>query len=328
LRSDGHRGAVPLTVAAPLRRLRAAGPRRARLPVLLVLLAVPVLLPSAHVASVARSAATFGVLALGYAVVLGLCGQFTMAHAALFGVGAYATGILAATVGVDPWLTLPAAIVLAALAGALLGLAALRVGGDLLAVVTLAAGQLAQLVFVGWTPVTGGNAGIPDVPALHLGGRLLIDEHQLYVVAALVLVAAVVCLDRIKRSRLGLAMQSVREDELLAAANGVHVGGHKVVAFALSGAFAGAAGWLEATAIGAVSPTTYDVVLSVLVAVMVLLAGAGRVYAVLAGAAFVAVLQDLLSGFPLVETGCIGAAIVAVVMWRSGVFARRWRPAL
>ena len=302
--------------------------RHARLPVLLVVLALPLLVPSAHVAGVARTAATFGVLALGYAVVLGLCGQFTMAHAALFGVGAYTTGILSTTAGVDAWLTLPAAIVLATIAGAVVGLAALRVGGDLLAVLTLAAGQLAQLVFVGWTPVTGGNAGIAGVPALSLGGHLLIDERELYIVAALVLVVAVLCLDRIKLSRLGLAMQSVREDEVLAAANGVNVGGHKVIAFALSGAFAGAAGWLEATAIGAVSPTTYDVVLSVLVAVMVLLAGAGRVYAVIAGAAFVAVLQDLLSSLPLVETGCVGAAIVAVIMWRSGVFARRWRPAL
>lgn len=300
---------------------------RARLPALLVALVIPLLIPSAHVAGVARAAATFGVLALGYAVVLGLCGQFTMAHAALFGVGAYTTAILSATVGIDPWLTLPAAIVLATIAGGVLGLAALRVDGNLLAVVTLAAGQLAQLVFVGWTPVTGGNAGIADVPALHLGAHLLIGERELYAVAAVVLVVAVVGLDRLRGSRLGLALQAVREDEVLAAANGVRVGGHKLAAFALSGTFAGAAGWLEATAIGAVSPTTYDVVLSVLVAVMVLLAGAGRVYAVIAGAAFVAVLQDLLSAYPAVESSCIGVAIVLVIMWRSGVFARRWRPA-
>ena len=302
--------------------------RHARLPALVLLLAAPLTIPSAHVAGVARTAATYGVLALGYAVVLGLCGQFTMAHAALFGVGAYTTAILTANVGVDPWLTLLPAIILAAVAGAVVGLVALRVDGDLLAVATLALGQLAQLVFVGWTPVTGGNAGIAAIPALHLGDHLLIEEHELYVVGAVLLVVAVLALRLIKDSRLGLAMQSVREDEVLAAANGVGVGAHKLSAFALSGAFAGAAGWLEATAIGAVSPTTYDVVFSVLVAVMVLLAGAGRVYAVIAGAAFVAVLQDLLSAYPLVETGCLGAAIIAVVMWRSGVFARRWRPAL
>jgi ABC-type branched-subunit amino acid transport system permease subunit len=84
---------------------------------------------------------------------------------------------------------------------------------------------------------------------------------------------------------------------------------------------------LEATAIGAVSPTTYDVVLSVLVAVMVLLAGAGGVYMVLAGAAFVAVLQDLLSVVPSVETAVVGASVIAIILWRSGVFARRWQPA-
>lgn len=316
------------TAASPRARRALSVPERARLPILVVLAAAPVLVPSEHVASVARTAATYSVLALGYAVVLGLCGQFTMAHAALYGVGAYATAILTADLGVDAWLTLPVAIVLATLGGALIGICALRVSGNLLAVVTLSVGQLAQLVFVGWTPVTGGNAGIPAVPALAIGGSQLIDERPLYIVAAVAVVTAVLCLNSLKRSKTGLAMQAIREDDILARSAGVRVGGLKVLAFALSGSFAGAAGWLEATAIGAVSPTTYDVVLSVLVAVMVLLAGAGRVYAVVAAAALVAVLQDLLSASPAIETGVIGAAIVGVVLWRNGVFTLRPRLAV
>ncbi|MDQ6856131.1 MAG: branched-chain amino acid ABC transporter permease [Candidatus Dormibacteraeota bacterium] len=300
--------------------------RHARLPVLLVAASLPLITSSEHVASVGRTAATYGVLALGYAVVFGLCGQFTMAHAALYGVGAYAVAILCTVANVDPWAALPAAVALATVAGAVVGLCALRVGGDLLAVVTLAIGQLVQLVMLDWTSITGGNGGIVDIPALHLAGTPIVDERGLYVVAVVALVGCVLVVDRLKGSRVGLAMEAVRDDAILASSAGARPGTYKVVAFAVSGSFAGVAGWLEATAIGAVSPPTFDVVLSVLIAVMVLLAGRGRVYAVIAAAAFIAVLQDLLSSWPTVETACVGVAIVLIVLYRSGALRRRWTP--
>lgn len=306
-------------------RLRPLLPR-ARLPALLVVASLPLLTSSEHIASVSRTAATYAVLALGYAVVFGLCGQFTMAHAALYGVGAYTVAILSTTASVDPWLTLPIAVLLAATAGGLIGLCSLRVRGDLLAVVTLAIGQLVQLVMLDWTSVTGGNGGITGIPALRVTGTPLIDERALYIVAAVTVAACVVMVDRLKGSRVGLAMESVRDDPVLARSAGVSTAGYKILAFAISGAFAGVAGWLEATAIGAVSPPTFDVVLSVLVAVMVLLAGPGRVYAVIAAAVFIAVLQDALSGWPTVETATVGVAIVVIVLYRSGALQRRWKP--
>jgi len=329
LRSDPAAGlaVVDGRVEGPLPLLLRRNLIHLRLPLLLAIAALPLLTPSEHIASVGRTAATYGVLALGYAVVFGLCGQFTMAHAALYGVGAYTVALLSTAVGVDLWVTLPAAVLLATAAGAAVGLCALRVGGDLLAVATLALGQLAQLVMLDWTPVTGGNGGISGVPALQLAGRPIIDEHGLYIVAVLVLVLCVLAVDRFKGSRPGLAMEAIRDDPLLAHSAGVRPGMYKVAAFAISGAFAGVAGWLEATAIGSVSPPAFDVVLSVLVAVMVLLAGSGRVYAVLAAAAFMAVLQDLLSSWPAVETAAVGVAIVLIVIARSGAIRRRWTPA-
>jgi len=299
----------------------------ARLPLLLLVASLPLLASSEHIASVGRTAATYGVLALGYTVVFGFCGQFTMAHAALYGVGAYTVAILTTTVGVDPWVTLPVAVTVAAAAGALIGLCALRVRGDLLAVVTLALGQLVELVLLDWTSATGGNGGISSVPPLQFAGTALIDERGLYTVALVALVVCVLLVDRLRGSRAGLAMEAIRDDALLAGSAGVRTGAYKVLAFTISGAFAGVAGWLEATAIGAVSPPTFDVVLSVLIAVMVLLAGVGRVYAVIAAAAFIAVLQDVLSGWPTVETASVGVAIVLIVLYRNGLLRRRWTPA-
>lgn len=294
-----------------------------RLPALLMIAATPLLLPSEHWASVERTTATYAVLALGYAVVLGLCGQFTVAHAALYGVGAYTSGILATVGRIDPWWTLPIAMVAAAVAGAIVGLMALRVRGDRLAVGTLAVGQLAQIVMLAWTPVTGGYAGISDIPPLSIAGHPLIDEHSLAIVAVVTTIAALFAFVRLRDSRMGLAFQAIREDEVLAASAGVRIGVHKVAAFAISGIFAGAAGWLEATAIGEVSPTAFDVVFAVLIAAMVLIAGAGRSYAVLAAAAFVAVTQDALAGFPALEVGVVGALIVLIVLLRSGALPLR-----
>lgn len=289
----------------------------ARLPLFLAACAAPLVLPISNGAAVGRVAATYGVLALGYAVVFGLAGQFTVAHAALYGVGAYTTAIITARTALDPWLTLPFAAVFGAGAGALVGACALRVRGDVLAIVTLAVGQFVQLVMLAWTPVTGGYAGISDVPPLTLGGTPLITDTQQFVVAAVLLTVSVIAVDRLRGSRFGLALQTIREDEIVAASSGIAIGAHKVGAFAISGLFAGAAGWLEATALGAVSPTTFDVVFSVLIAVMVLLAGQGRVYAVAAAAAAVALLQNALQSVPEVETGVIGVAIVGIVLARN-----------
>lgn len=305
-------------VRTTIRRVLAGGlVAHTRLPILLVAVALPLALPFANAATVGRVAATYGVLALGYAVVFGLAGQFTVAHAALYGVGAYVTAILTARANIDPWVVLPIAAAGGALAGAVVGCCALRVRGDVLAIVTLAVGQLAQVVMLAWTPVTGGFAGISDVPALTFQGTPLISDAQQYVVAAALLVTSAIAVDRLRGSRFGLALQTIREDETVAATAGIAIGAHKVAAFALSGVFAGAAGWLEATALGAVSPTTFDIVFSVLIAVMVLLAGSGRVYAVIAAATTIALLQDALKTVPEVETAVIGLAIVVIVIARS-----------
>ena len=299
----------------------------ARFPLLVAVVLVPLLVQSEHIASVERTAALYSVLALGYAVVLGLCGQFTLAHAALYGVGAYTVAILTTVAGVNPWWTLPIALLTAGLAGGVVGLTALRVSGDRLVIVTLALGQLAQLIMLGWTPVTGGYGGITNIPPLTVAGHDLIDERALATVAAVMAVVGLLAFVRIRDSKLGLAFQSIREDEVLAASNGVSVGRHKVIAFAIAGVFTGAAGWIEATALGAVSPTAFDVVFSVLIATMVLIAGYGRSYAVLAAAAFVAVSQDALDGLPVIEVGMIGALIVVIVLLRTRGLPRRWQPA-
>lgn len=294
---------------------------RLRFVVLLAATSVPLWLPSAHVYDLGRVAATDAVLAVGYCIVLGLCGQFSVAHAALFGVGAYTTAILTAQHGVGSLPALGASVAAGGLAGALVGLPALRVAGDQLAVVTLGIGEVAQLVMLDWTRVTGGFSGISDIPPPNVFGWRVVDVRDTYLLAAASLLVVVAATDLLRRSPAGLAMRAIREDEAVARAAGVRVGLWKVVAFALSGGIAGLAGWLYAGSIVSISPADFGIVLSVLVAVMVLIGGPGRVYGAVVGAGLIATLQDQLVGQAAVEDGVTGLAIVAVALWSSGVGA-------
>ncbi|HEV3123537.1 MAG TPA: branched-chain amino acid ABC transporter permease [Candidatus Dormibacteraeota bacterium] len=321
MRAGAGGGVAPLDGAA-LRRLAASARApvwlRLRLPALVAAGMVPLLVPSAHVYDLARVAATYAVLAVGYCIVLGLCGQFSVAHAALYGVGAYTTANLTTQHGASSATALLAAVGFGLLAGALIGLPALRVRGDQLAVITLGIGQVVQLLFLNWTSVTGGFTGISDIPAPSLFGITLTSYRDNYLLAFAALVIVVVAVELLRRSPLGLAFMAVRDDELAARSAGVRTGVCKVSAFALSGAVAGIAGWLYAGAIISISPPTFDVVLSVLVAVMVLLGGQGRVYGAVVGAAIIATLENALTEYPAGEIALKGAAIIAIVMWRAG----------
>lgn len=291
---------------------------RGAAPVLAVMAsAAPLLLAPSHLDDLARVAATDAIFAVACFVVLGLAGQFSLGQAALYGVGAYATAILAVRLQWNPLAALPVAVTAGALAGLLLGLPSLRVTGDQLAVLTLAMGLAAQLLFLNWTPVTGGFGGIPGIPAPRLWGTVLADDRALYVLALVLLVAVVSGVEAVRRSRLGRAMRAVQEDEIQAAALGIHVGLTKLAAFALSGAIAAVAGWLYAVSLGYVSSPGFGITLSVLGVVMVLIAGSGRLYATILAGAALAVMDTLTQNLPQVELGLLGFAMLGAMLWRG-----------
>jgi branched-chain amino acid transport system permease protein len=279
----------------------------------------PLVLSPSHLDDLARTAATDAIFAVGYVVVLGLAGQFSLAHAALYGVGAYTTAILTSRYHWDPFLALPASAAAGGLAGALVGLPALRVRGDQLAVLTLAVGVAAQLLFLNWTPVTGGFSGIADIPAPQLGGTALVDDRSLYLVALALLTLMVAGVEVLRHSRLGRAMRTVQEDEVQARTLGIRVGITKVLAFAISGAIVASAGWLYAESVGYVSSAAFGITFAVLGVVMVLMAGPGRLYAAILAGAALAVLDTVTENTPQVELAVLGCAMLGAVLWRGRV---------
>ena len=183
-----------------------------------------------YVHNILMQATTFAIAVFGLSVVLGLCGQINLAQAAFFGFGAYAVGIGTADYHISYWLCLVAGCLLALVAGAVLGMSTLRLGGHYLAMVTISFQQIITLVMINAIWLTHGPDGVSRI-----GRPDLFQSAQSYLafcVAVLAIVGYAVW--HLSDTRLGRAMRAVRDNELAAGVVGVDVFRTKVSAFALS----------------------------------------------------------------------------------------------
>ena len=190
-----------------------------------------------YVHNILMQAATFAIAVFGLSVVLGLCGQINLAQAAFFGFGAYAVGIGTADYHISYWLCLVAGCLVALVAGAVLGMSTLRLGGHYLAMVTISFQQIVTLIMINAIWLTHGPDGVS-----HIGRPALFQSAQAYLafcVAVLAIVGYIVW--HLPDTRLGRAMRAVRDNELAAGVIGVDVFRTKVSAFALCAVLGGLA---------------------------------------------------------------------------------------
>lgn len=209
------------------------------------------------------------ILALSLNLISGLCGQVSLGHAAFFGVGAYATALLAKA-GAGLVLTLPVAAVAAGAAGLLVGFCSLRVRDDFLAIATMAAGFL-FLGLVRTSEALGGELGISQIPEAGLG-----DAFPYFVVACAVLTGLLCAL--VKRSWLGFAFGAVSADETAARSLGIDTPRYKLAAFVLGTGLAGVAGCLYAYYLGTVGADAFGFPVSVMILAMVVIGGMGSLW--------------------------------------------------
>jgi branched-chain amino acid transport system permease protein len=222
-----------------------------------------------YIHNILMQATTFAIAVFGLSVVLGLCGQINLAQAAFFGIGAYAVGIGTSDYHLSYWLCLAGGCILALLAGAVLGMSTLRLGGHYLAMVTISFQQIVTLVMINTIWLTHGPDGVPRIgrPDLFQSSQ----SYLAYCVGMLALVGYAVW--RLSDTRLGRAMRAVRDNELAAGVVGVDVFRTKVSAFALSAVLGGLAGGLFAGGFAYVSPDQFSFAESVVFLTMSLLGG-------------------------------------------------------
>ena len=289
------------------------------LAILAAVLVVMPLVSSFYQTNIMISALLYVMLALGLNIVVGLAGQLVLGYVAFYAVGAYAYGLLHQFFGFGFWMCLPIGGFVAVIFGLALGFPVLRLRGDYLAIVTLGFGEIVRLALQNWTSLTGGPRGVSDIPRPGLFGMQMDINTSTTYVYYLVLVAVVitiVVISRLKNSRVGLALQALREDEIACEAMGIDIMRVKLSAFALGSCWAGFAGVIFAAKTTYINPSSFTFMESAMILSMVVLGGMGSITGV-AIAAFILILApEYLRAFSEYRMLIFGAIMVIMMIFR------------
>jgi branched-chain amino acid transport system permease protein len=235
------------------------------------------------------------ILALGLNLVMGYAGQISLSHGAFFGMGAYGTAILIEKLGFSFWVALPLGGILAAVVGIIIGLPALRVGGHYLALVTLGANEIFNLILIHSESLTKGVMGL-KMARPSIGSFSLEDIHFFYLILVISCVLTWVAQNIIK-SQFGRAFNAIRQSETAAQAIAINLFEYKLIAFALSAFYAGIAGGLYGSFIKFIDPTNFDLFLSIKYLIIVIVGGLGSISGSLIGAIIMTLLPELFRAF-------------------------------
>ncbi|MBY0296459.1 MAG: branched-chain amino acid ABC transporter permease [Methylobacterium sp.] len=252
-----------------------------------------------------------GILALSIYVVLAV-GQLSLGQAAFMGVGAYTGALLTVKFGTPFAVSMAAAAAVPALIALVVGGPTLRLTGVYLAIATIGLGEITRIVFLNWE-YAGGALGLSGIP--EKGGVLAIYGTLAVVLIALILVA---------RSRIGRAMEAMREDEAAAGVMGVNLPRYRMTALVVSSSLAGIAGCLSAHVSSFIGPNEYGFETAVTILSYALLGGIGSPVAPVLGAAILTLLPEVLrplADFRLMVNGLI--IVVAVLFMPRGILP--WR---
>lgn len=228
-----------------------------------------------YVMLLADESMIYVIAAVGLNIVLGYSGQISMAQAALAALGGYSAALLVMRLG-WPWiLAAPAGAALASVAGALLGLLTMRVRTHYLILITVAFSTVVLLFIVNWSALTGGPTGLYPIPPMELGGFIAQGPGDLFYVVAVLAVILVYATERLRRSRVGLAMFAIKSSEKGAQAAGINPAYYRVLAMSLGGLYAGVGGVLFAALIKFLGPESFSLTSSLFYIVIVVLGGMG-----------------------------------------------------
>ncbi|HXU88607.1 MAG TPA: branched-chain amino acid ABC transporter permease [Methylomirabilota bacterium] len=262
----------------------------------------------------------YGLFALGFNLLYGYTGLLSFGHAAYWGLGAYGTGLALAKLKLASlWGALGAGLVLAGVAGVLIGFFCLRRRGIYFAMLSLAFAQLLYFIAFHLADVTGGDDGLRgiQVPPLRLPGLTVPLESSLafYYFAFALVTLALLVLKRILDSPFGAVLQAIRENSDRAVACGYDIRKIKLLSFVFSALFCGLAGGLDALRLAVVPVESLYWTTSGQVVIMTLLGGAGTFFGPFVGATAFLVLEDRLSTFTESWPLFIGLIFMAFVLF-------------
>jgi len=288
---------------------------------------------------------TIGIAAIGAVglnILVGFTGQISLGQGGFLAIGAFTSALLAGRAGLPLPVSVAAAVVVTAIAGAVVGLPALRLKGLYLAIATLASQQIIEFVIRRWRWLTHG-AGYLEAPPLGVFGWQVHRagfERTWYWVILAVAALGVVAARNVFRTALGRSFMAVRDQDVAAATMGINLTRAKLTAFALSSGYVGLAGALTAHYTGIVTWERYTIDVSVQHLGMIIVGGLGSVAGSVYGAAFLMLVPPVLAMFadavhdatpfltdqlPALQVLAIGVVIMIFLLFEPRGLDRLWR---
>jgi branched-chain amino acid transport system permease protein len=224
----------------------------------------------------------FAVGAVGLNVIMGYAGYVSLGQGAFIGLGAYTVGLLSTKVGGSPFVWVPVAGVVAALAAAFLGVVAMRARGHAFVILTIAFLFLLQLIATNWKSLTNGTGGVTlPIPTWSIDYQ----NWPFYYSLMGLLGASLLMSWWVRRSKLGMGLIAIREDEDKAATVGVNTRAYKILGFAASAVFVGMAGGVYGYYLTFIDPSgMFNILLSVQIVLSLLLGGRATLWGPVIGA--------------------------------------------
>ena len=282
--------------------------------------------------TLATKVAIFALAGVGLNIALGLGGLVSLGHAAFFGIGGYAMGILAshaqsyvplmeAPVLIEGTKSMPViwlvAIITSALAALAIGALSLRTTGVYFIMITLAFGQMLYYFAISW-PAYGGEDGLSIYVRNGFPGLNTLDPIQFFGLCFAVLAVVLLGAGRLAASPFGLALQAARQNPERVETVGLSSFRLRLVAFVISGAVTGLAGAMFADLNRFVSPTMFSWQMSGEIMIFVILGGVGRLFGPVAGAALFILLEHVLGGISDYWLIYLGVLLLLVVLFARG----------
>lgn len=263
-----------------------------------------------------------------------LTGEWSLIHAVMMGVGAYASALLSKHLGLSFWISFPLAGVTAAIVAALLCFPLFRMTQFYFLIGSFAAGEAIRLSWIHFIKPFGGTSGISAIPSPEL---LDIDFLEPIPYFYLVLIIVTICLFllfRIEKSRIGLTLHAVHWKAPLAESIGVNTWNYRSLAFITGSFFVGLAGALKVHYIGTVTPKQFDIGFMVFILIWVIVGGYRTFYGAILGAVVLSVLDEMFREFDELRPAIYGAILIFSILYLpagleslpqrlKGVFSRK-----
>jgi len=272
------------------------------------------------------------VIALSLNLLIGYGGLLQVAHAAYFGLGAYASALLTIKFGLGFIPSIICAGILSGLASLLVSLPAWRFKGDYFVMISLAVQAVLYSIIFNSVEITNGPYGINGIPRPDVFGSIFATSGAIAALYGAIVLSLGFIIGILKNSPFGRSLQAMRDDELAARSLGIPIHRLKVEAFMIASAMVGVAGGLYSSYISYIDPTSFTLHESILMLSMVIVGGTGNVRGPIIGAAVLIAIPEVLRFFALPDTVAAnirllayGLLLIILMHWRPQGLAGRYR---